>query len=145
MARAQINLPNSFIDSLDNVSRNLDTYAEDALRAGASVVEPVMAANLQASIGSATVRESESTGQLAAALGISPVKARADGKHDIKVGFAETRADGRSNALIANVLEYGSTRQVARPFLAPTRVRTRKSAIEAMKHALATRLAQDKP
>ena len=104
-----------------------------------------MAANLTASIGTSTVRESQSTGQLAAALGISPVKARADGKHDIKVGFAETRNDGRSNALIANVLEYGSTRQTARPFLAPTRVRTHKSAIEAMKHTLATRLNQDKP
>lgn len=104
-----------------------------------------MAANLTASIGNATIRESQSTGQLAAALGISPVKARADGKHDIKVGFAQTRTDGRSNALIANVLEYGSTRQAPRPFLAPTRVRTRKTAIEAMKHTLATRIAQDKP
>lgn len=145
MARAQINLPNSFIDKLQGVSRNLDTYAEEALKAGAGVVEPVMAANLKASIGKGTVRESESTGQLAGALGVSPVKARADGKHDIKVGFAENRADGRSNALIANVLEYGSSRQVARPFLAPTRVRIRKTAIEAMKHALATRLNQDKP
>lgn len=79
MARAQINLPNSFIDKLQGVSRNLDVYAEEALEAGADVVEPVMRTNLKASIGKGTVRQSRSTGQLLAALGVSPVKTRADG------------------------------------------------------------------
>lgn len=145
MANARINLPNSFIDKLEGVSRNLDVYAKEALEAGADVVEPVMRANLKASIGAGTVRESRSTGQLLSALGVSPVKAREDGKHDVKVGFAETRDDGANNALIANVLEYGRSNQEARPFLAPTRVRTRKRAIEAMKHALSARLGKPKP
>lgn len=143
MALTQINLPNSFIDSLDNVSRKLDTYTEDTLKAGAGVLEPIMGRQAQSKYRQRTVRESESTGQLTVTLGVFSVKARADGKHDIKLGFAEIRADSRSNALIANVLEYGSIRQASRPFLAPTRIRTRKTVIEAMKRTLTTRLAQD--
>ena len=46
--------------------------------------------------------------------------------------FREPRKDGSSNAMVANILEHGSSKQPARPFLRPARTATRKPAIEAM-------------
>ena len=51
----------------------------------------------------------------------------------MKVGFAEPRSDGRSNAMIANVLEYGKSGQPAKPFLKPARTASRAPCIAAMK------------
>lgn len=53
--------------------------------------------------------------------------------YNVKVGFAEPRSDGRSNAMIANVLEYGKSGQPAKPFLKPARTASRAPCIEAMK------------
>lgn len=82
------------------------------------------------------------TGQLVAALGLTPVKTDRAGNHNVKVGFDEPRHDGGSNAKVATILEYGSTRQVARPFLTRTRRTTRAPALEAMKRVLTERLAK---
>lgn len=142
MARVQIRLPNAFIDSLNAASRVLETSADEVLQAGAAVVEPRMRANLTGAIGRATNQPSRSTGQLLSALGTTSVKVNAKGDHNIKVGFAENRRDGRSNALIANVLEHGRSDQSARPFLAPTRSQTCRGAIGAMKTVLAARIEQ---
>lgn len=140
MARATINLPTAFLDALNAADSQLDRFAEDALKAGATVVEPRMRANLAGAIGRGTKAPSRSTGQLLAALGTTTVKTNSLGNHNIKVGFGETRDDGRSNALIANVLEYGRSNQPARPFLAPTRAQTRRGAVEAMKQVMTARL-----
>ncbi|WP_270773335.1 HK97-gp10 family putative phage morphogenesis protein [Pauljensenia sp. OF14-1SRA] len=145
MARVQIKLPNDFIDALDSASRLIDNSAEQVLKAGANIVEPRMRSNLFAAIGSNTKQPSRSTGQLLAALGTTSVKVNSRGDHNVKVGFAENRSDGRSHALIANVLEHGRSNQPARPFLAPTRSQTRRAAITAMKQTLAARIQQVKP
>ena len=55
--------------------------------------------------------------------------------HDIKVGFSEPRSDGSSNAKIANVLEYGTSSQSAKPFLKPAKSAVKKQCVEAMKSA----------
>ncbi|WP_374064665.1 HK97 gp10 family phage protein [Corynebacterium belfantii] len=135
MAKATVKLPTTVLDELTAAGAHLDEHAESALKAGASVVEPVMRANLTAAI-----TGQYSTGQLAAALGLTPVKTDRAGNHNVKVGFDEPRQDGSSNAKIATILEYGSTRQVARPFLTRTRRTTRAPALEAMKRVLAERL-----
>ncbi|MGN6060136.1 HK97-gp10 family putative phage morphogenesis protein [Corynebacterium striatum] len=141
MARVQIRLPNKYIDALEATSRLLDSTADEVLTAGANVVEPRMRANLASAIGQATTTmPSRSTGQLLGALGVTSVKVNSRGDHNVKVGFAENRRDGRSNALIANVLEHGRSNQPARPFLAPTRSQTRRGAVEAMKTVLKARL-----
>ncbi|MDY5854450.1 MAG: HK97-gp10 family putative phage morphogenesis protein [Arcanobacterium sp.] len=139
MARAEIKIPTKFIDALEAASTQIDSIAGDALKAGAAVVEPRMRTNLTGAIGK-TIRPSESTGQLLAALGTTPVGATSRGTLNVKVGFAENRRDGISHAKIATVLEYGSSRQAARPFLAPTRAQTRSSAVAAMKETLTTKL-----
>ncbi|WP_172119278.1 HK97-gp10 family putative phage morphogenesis protein [Actinomyces faecalis] len=128
-------IPNAVLDELTAAGTRLDDHAEAALKAGASVVEPVMRANLASSI-----TGQYSTGQLVAALGVTPVKTDRAGNHNVKVGFDEPRQDGGSNAKIATILEYGSTRQPARPFLTRTRRTTRTPALEAMKRVLAERL-----
>ncbi|MGJ9540227.1 HK97 gp10 family phage protein [Actinotignum sp. GS-2025c] len=145
MARVQIRLPNTFIDALGAASNVLESSAEEVLQAGAGVVEPRMRTNLADSIGSSTKPPSRSTGQLLAALGTTSVKINSRGDHNVKVGFAENRSDGRSHALIANVLEHGRSNQPARPFLAPTRSQTHRPAVEAMKQVLAARIEVVKP
>lgn len=144
MARAQITLPTAFIDSLEAAANLLDSAADEVLGAGAAVVEPRLRSNLSAAIGQGAT-PSRSTGQLMSALGTTTVKVNSKGQHNLKIGFAENRRDGRSNALIANVLEHGRSNQPARPFLAPTRSQTRKSATEAMKQVLVTRMNQVSP
>lgn len=144
MARAQIKLPTAFIDSLEAASTMLDTAADEVLNAGAGVVEPRMRANLAGAIGQGST-PSRSTGQLLGALGTTAVRVNSKGEHNLKIGFAENRDDGRSNALIANVLEHGRSNQPARPFLAPTRSQIRRPATEAMKQALAARMNQVAP
>lgn len=144
MARAKINLPTAFIDSLNVAASLLDTAADDVLGAGAAIVEPRLRSNLTAVIGKSST-PSRSTGQLLGALGTTSVKVNSQGEHNLKIGFAENRTDGRSNTLIANVLEYGRSNQPARPFVAPTRSQTRRPATEAMKQALAARMNQVAP
>ncbi|MGJ9482072.1 HK97 gp10 family phage protein [Actinotignum sp. GS-2025e] len=144
MAKAQIKLPTAFIDSLDAASALLDAAADEVLNAGAGVVEPRLRANLTAAIGQGAT-PSRSTGQLLGALGTTAVRVNSRGEHNLKIGFAENRRDGRSNALIANVLEHGRSNQPARPFLAPTRSQTRRLATEAMKQALTARMNQVAP
>ena len=145
MARVQIRLPNKYIDTLEATSRLLDSTAAEVLTAGANVIEPRMRANLAAAIGRATTIPSHSTGQLIGALGVTGVKVNSKGEHNVKVGFAENRRDGRSHALIANVLGHGRSNQPARPFLAPTRSQTKRSAVDAMKTVLKAKLDGIKP
>ena len=88
--------------------------------------------NLRLRSGAGTKYDSRSTGELAGALGLSPVKVDGSGNHDIKVGFAEPRSDGGSNAKIANILEYGKHGQPAKPFLKPAKTASKSAAITAM-------------
>lgn len=96
MAKAQNNLPTAFIDSLDAGSALLDAAAEGVLQAGAGVVEPRLWANLTATIGQGAA-PSRSTGQLLGALGTTAVRVNPKSEHNLKIGFAENRRDGRSN------------------------------------------------
>ena len=62
MARVDVQLPNRFIDALDQVGNVVENNAEQILDAGAGVVEPRMRTNLTAAIGKATKLPSRSTG-----------------------------------------------------------------------------------
>jgi hypothetical protein len=89
--------------------------------------------NLESVIGANTKTESKSTGQLASALGVSQPRVNRDGNHDVKVGFAEPRRNGESNAKIANILEYGKSGQPPKPFLKPAKSASKSECIDAMK------------
>jgi hypothetical protein len=114
----------------------MDGIAERVLEAGGEVVLEKVQCNLAAVIGAGTKYDSRSTGELAGALGLSPVKVDGSGNHDIKVGFAEPRSDGGSNAKIANILEYGKHGQTPKPFLKPAKTASRKECIQKMKDTL---------
>ena len=132
MAKASMKLPNEFMEKISRLGNKTDEIVPRVLQAGAEVVEAKVRSNLQSAIGSGTAGESRSTGELVGSLGISPAKVDKNGNHDIKVGVREPRKDGSSNAMVANILEHGSSKQPARPFLKPARTSTRKPAIEAM-------------
>lgn len=83
-----------------------------------------------------TKYDSRSTGELEGALGLSPSKLNRDGNHDVKVGFAEPRSDGGSNAKLANILEYGKHGQPAKPFLKPAKTASKQECVDAMTVAL---------
>ena len=121
---------------ISQLGSNFDAVAESVLEAGGEVVLAKVKSNLAGVVGSGTKYDSRSTGELERSLGLSPAKLNRDGNHDIKVGFAEPRSDGGSNAKLANILEYGKHGQPAKPFLKPAKTASRKECIEAMKAKL---------
>ena len=135
MAKVQVKMPEDFLLRLSRLRDKTDEIIPKVLEAGGEVVEQKVRANLSAVIGRDTKEESRSTGELLSALGVSPAKIDRDGNYNVKVGFSEPRPDGRSNAMIANVLEYGKSGQPAKPFLKPARSAARAPCIEAMKAA----------
>ena len=136
MAKADIKMPEDFLLTISRLGSNMDSIAETVLEAGGEVVLGKVQGNLAAVIGAGTKYDSRSTGELADALGLSPVKVDGSGNHDIKVGFAEPRSDGGSNAKIANILEYGKHGQAPKPFLKPAKTASRKECIQVMKDTL---------
>lgn len=136
MAKCDVKMPEEFLLKLSRLGSNMDSVAETVLEAGGEVVLEKVQGNLAAVVGTGTKYDSRSTGELVGALGLSPVKADKSGNHDIKVGFAEPRSDGGSNAKIANILEYGKHGQAPKPFLKPAKTASRKECIQVMKDTL---------
>lgn len=121
MAKVDIQMPEEFLQRMSRLGRNFDSVAESVLEAGGEVVLQKVQSNLSSVIGAGTKYESRSTGELAASLGLTPAKTDKNGNHNIKVGFAEPRRDGESNAKIANIIEHGKHGQPAKPFLKPAK------------------------
>ncbi len=134
MAKVSIQLPTAFMDQLTKISAKTDIAIPKALEAGGKVVFEKMKSNLSSAIGRNTKYQSRSTGRLLTALGVSPVKVNDEGNFDVKVGFSEGRSV--SNAMLANILEYGKHNQPPKPILKPTRASSRKPCIEAMQNVL---------
>ena len=134
MARAETMMPEEFLLKLSRLGDKTDDIIPKVLEAGGAIALAKVKGNLSSAVGRGTKEKSRATGELQRSLGLSPAKQKRDGSGwDIKVGFAEPRSDGGSNAKIANILEYGKHGQPARPFLKPARTQSRKPAIEAMK------------
>jgi HK97 gp10 family phage protein len=134
MAKVQLKLPDDFAERLSRLGGRTDEIIPKVLEAGGEVALAKVKANLSAAVGSGTKTKSRSTGELERSLGLSPAKQKRDGSGwDIKVGFAEPRSDGNSNAKIANVLEYGRHGQAPKPFMKPAKTQSKNAAIAAMK------------
>ena len=136
MAKAVMKMPEEFLLKISRLGERTDEILPRVLEVGGEVVEAKVKSNLQGVIGSGTKEESRSTGELISALGISSAKQDRDGNFNVKVGFSEPRPDGKSNAMIASVLEYGKSGQPPKPFLKPAKASTKKACIEAMKQKL---------
>ena len=135
MAKAAFRMPEDFLLKLSRLGDRTDEIVPKVLEAGGEVVEAKVRSNLQSVIGSGTKEKSRSTGELVGALGVSSARQDKDGNFNVKVGFSENRPDGKSNAMIAGVLEYGKHGQPARPFLKPAKSASKSDCIEAMKVA----------
>ena len=136
MAKVTMKMPEDFLLKVSRLNDKTDEIIPRVLKAGGEVVLDKVKSNLNSAVGRDTMYPSRSTGELSAALGISPVLQDRDGNHNVKVGFSEPRRDGSSNAKIANIIEYGKLGQPAKPFLKPAKSTSRKPCIEAMKAKL---------
>jgi len=142
VAKIDIKMPEDFLLKLSRLEEKTDEIVPKVLEAGAEIVISKVKSNLQSVVGKDTKYESKSTGEMTAALGISPAKQDREGNFNVKIGFDEPRRDGGSNAKLANIIEYGKSGQPAKPFLKPAKSATRAACIEAMKAELEKELNQ---
>lgn len=126
MAKCSAKLPEELLKKLSRIGSNMDTIADLALKAGGEVVLKKTKSNLTSMV------KGPSSGQLVNALGLSPVLLDRNGNYNIKVGFDEYRADGTSNAMVANIIEYGKHGQPARPFLKNAKNTSKKECEQVM-------------
>ena len=136
MAKAEVVLPDEFLQKLSKLSDRTDEISERVLEAGGEVVLAKIRSNLSSVVGKDTKVESRSTGELERSLGMTKARVDRQGNHNIKIGFAEPRSDGGSNAKIANILEYGRHGQPAKPFLKPAKSSSKSACEAAMKQKL---------
>ena len=132
MAKADFKLPDEFLERMSKLGSNFDTIAESVLQAGGEIVLERTKSNLSAVVGSGTKIASRSTGELEGALGLTPAKVDRDGNHNSKLGFAEPRRNGGSNAKLASILEYGKHGQPPKPFLKPAKSASKTACKNAM-------------
>ena len=132
MAKATFKMPEDFLTKLSRLGEKTDEIIPRVLKAGGEVVEAKVKSNLQSVIGNGTKEDSRSTGELVSALGVSSARQDRDGNFNVKVGFSEPRRDGKSNAMVACVLEYGKHGQPPKPFLKPAKTASKKACVDAM-------------
>ncbi len=130
MAKATYKMPEDFLSKVSQLADKTDKILPRVLEAGGNVALDKVRSQLHA------VLSGQSSGQLEAALGLSPAKMDKDGNYNVKVGFDEYRQDGSSNAMVANIIEYGKHGQPPKPFLKPAKAAARKDVIETMKRKL---------
>ncbi|MBR4043458.1 MAG: HK97 gp10 family phage protein [Bacteroidaceae bacterium] len=136
MAKVDIKMPDEFLEKLSKLGAQTDEISERVLEAGGEVVLAKIRSNLSSVVGKDTKVDSRSTGELERSLGMSKARVDRNGNHNIKIGFAEPRSDGGSNAKIANILEYGRHGQPAKPFLKPAKSSSKSACEAAMKQKL---------
>lgn len=133
MAKVDLKMPNDFLEKISKLGKQSDEISERVLEAGGEVVLAKVRSTLSSVVGKGTKIDSRSTGELEKSLGITKARVDRNGNHNIKIGFAEPRSDGDSNAKIANILEYGRHGQPAKPFLKPAKTSSKSACEAAMK------------
>lgn len=136
MAKVDVKMPEDFLLKLSRLGDKTDEICGKALNAGGEIVLAKVKSNLSAVVGKDTKTESRSTSELERSLGVSPVLIDKDGNANIKIGFKEPRSDGKSNAKIASIIEYGKHGQPSKPFLKPARTSSKKACVKAMVETL---------
>jgi HK97 gp10 family phage protein len=123
-------MPDEFLDKISRLGDKTDEIVPRVLKSGGEVMLKCVKSNLTASL------SGKSTGQLAASLGVSGARLDRNGNHNVKIGFAESRSDGKSNAMLANIIEYGKHGQPPRPFLKPAKSAAKSEVIAVMTQKL---------
>ena len=133
MAKVDLKMPDDFLEKISKLGKQSDEISERVLEAGGEVVLAKVRSTLSSVVGKDTKIDSRSTGELEKSLGITKARVDRNGNHNIKIGFAEPRSNGDSNAKIANILEYGRHGQPAKPFLKPAKTSSKSACEAAMK------------
>ena len=136
MAKCFAQMPDDFLNKISTLGDKTDEIVPRVLEAGGEVVLKKVKANLRAVIGKGTKYDSRATGELVDALGVSGTRMDREGNYNVKVGFAEPRRDGESNAKLANIIEYGKHGQPPRPFLKPAKSAAKSECVQTMIDAL---------
>ena len=135
MAKADMKMPDDFLQKISTLAERTDDIVPRVLEAGGKVMLDKTKSNLRAVIGK-TKYPSRATGELVNALGVSGARMDREGNYNVKVGFAEPRRDGESNAKLANIIEYGKSGQPPRPFLKPAKSAAKSECMQTMIDAL---------
>ena len=142
MAKIDVKMPEDFLLKVSRLADQTDVIIPKVLEVGGAVVLDKVKGNLSTVIGKNTKYPSRATGELLSSLGVTSAKQDWDGNYNVKIGFAEPRSDGGSNAKIANIIEYGKHGQPAKPFLKPAKSTSRKACIKAMTEKLEQEVSQ---
>ena len=102
-------MPEEFLLKLSKLGNKTDEIVSDALEVGGKIVLSEVKSNLKSVIGKNTKYKSKSTGKLLSSLGLSPIKLDKNNNYNVKVGFSEPHDKNTSNAMIANIIEYGKS------------------------------------
>lgn len=151
MAVCGMKMPEKFLMKITKLGKKTDEIVEKSLESGREVMLRNVKSKLESVVGKNLKKKKRSTGELISSLGVSPFDVNEKGVYNIKVGFNEPRreqheARGKrsyytiTNAMIANVLEYGKSGQPPKPFLKPAKTKSRKACIDAMKTTLETEI-----
>lgn len=124
MARFQLKLPTEYMERLNSLDSNADEILKRAVYVGAGIVADAMKAKLLAV-------HTPRTGALVGSMGIASIKEDGDG-WNTKIGFDGEDSKRVANVLKARVLDSGSSRQRARPFIRPALNSSRSAAKAAM-------------
>ena len=137
MAKASYKLPDDFLEKISKLNSRFDEIAPRVLEEGAKPAIKNAKSNLALRIGQNTKQPSQSTGELLNSLETTKPVQDTKGDWKLRVGVPTTRdSKGISNALKAAVIEYGKSGQPPKPWLKPTKSKSRNACVKAMKDAL---------
>lgn len=153
MGKCEIKMPEKFLLKISKLGKETDKIVGQTLKVGGDIMLKSVKSHLKTVIGKDLKHKKRSTGELVNSLGVSPDDVDNKGIHNIKVGFNEPRRNQYeaknkrsyytiTNAMIANVIEFGKSGQNPKPFLKPAKNKSRKKCIAAMKEKLKEELSK---
>ena len=125
MATIKMSASEDFTLKLSRCSVDIEDIAKKAIYAGAKIVADRMKVNLE------NVLSDEATGQLVAAMGVTPIGLSA-GEWNAHIGFDGYDTHHVAFQLIARVLESGTSTRPKKPFVRPTLNQTKKAVEQEM-------------
>ena len=131
MATIKMSASEDFTLKLSRCSVDIEAIAKKAIYAGAKIVADRMKINLEG------VLSDEATGELVAAMGVTPIALQA-GEWNAHIGFDGYDSNGVAFQLIARVLESGTSdgTRPKKPFVRPTLNQTKKAVEQEMNRVI---------
>lgn len=130
MARIMFKSSNEYAVKLSRLAAGSDAIAKKAIYEGAKIVADRVRVEMNKKL------SGESSGDMAASLGITPISKDAYGNWDAKIGFDGYDQNGVANQLKARALESGTSKMKKRPFVRPAMYASKKRCQETMKRVI---------